>query len=90
MGAGADIKCLSAKENADFTSMTFGLLAQRSLLPRLAATTVALELGSPGEEFLLIESQVLSELDVRHFIQSGALVDPTHLDAQEPRSFVNG
>jgi hypothetical protein len=51
---------------------------------------VAPKLPHPREELVLVEAQILSELDVRHFVQSGALVEPAHLDAEEPRGFVNG
>jgi hypothetical protein len=103
MGAGADVESLSVIENADFTSMTFGLFAQRSSFGRtrsfircwmvmngIPTAPVAPKLPHPREELVLVEAQILPELDVRHFVQSGALVEPAHLDAEEPRGFVNG
>src|SRR6266849_6357519 len=104
MGAAPSVGCLGVIENAGLAFLTLGLFAHRSSLGRAlsfiknnlmtrenaTATTVAPELPRPGEEFILIEPQVLPELDVWHLVGPGALVKPGHLDAEEAGRLLNG
>src|SRR5262249_34164364 len=65
---------------------------QRRLLvgETLGPAAVASELGGPGFQGALIESQILPKLDVWDLIGTCALVEPAHLDAQKAGCLVNG
>ena len=51
---------------------------------------VAPELSCPRKKFLLIESEVFAELDMRHRVCSSPLVEPALRDTEQSRRFVNG
>ena len=104
MGAVGEAERRGVSEAADLTPPTLGLFAQRSSLCRACslirisvlmsraapAAAVAPELPRPGQKLVLIEAQVLPELDVRHLVGSGALIEPTHLDSEEAGRLLNG
>src|SRR5712692_549378 len=84
-------------ESAQLALMTCGLSTQQSpaglsparrqdvavTVSRTTTTAIVVKLPNPTQEFLLIEPKVLSELQVRHRVRAGALVEPALLDPDE-------